>query len=115
MYYYGLFHFWVEYDFTFLSTDPEGDDITYCFKWGDGVEYCIGPYPSGEEATASHIWEEAGSYILEATATDVHDATSAPSYHDITIPRGRILPMFLQNLFARFPNAFPILRQLLGL
>ena len=107
----------VEYEFTFQSTDPEGEDIIYCMKWGDGVEFCIGPYPSGEVATSSHIWEEEGDYTIEATATDPHEETSDPSYHDISIPRARArnLPMFLQNLFLRFPNAFPILRQLLSI
>ena len=106
----------VDYEFTFLSTDPEGDEITYCMKWGDGQSFCIGPYPSGEEATCNYMWEEAGEYTIEATASDPNNATSEPSYHEISVPRGKIPinTMFLRFL-ERYPRAFPLIRYLLGL
>lgn len=102
-----------ELTYTVVSTDPDGDDITYCFKWDDGSgEICIGPFPSGEPASISHTWEEEGTYLMECKASDPDGAESDPATAQITIPRNR--PR-LFRLFELFPNAFPFLRQLVGL
>ena len=46
-----------EYDYTFVSTDPEEDDIYYYVDWGDNTNTgWIGLYGSGEEITQSHTW-----------------------------------------------------------
>ena len=43
----------VEYDFTFMSIDPDGDDIFYIISWGccgPGQDFhTYGPFESGEE------------------------------------------------------------------
>ncbi len=100
----------------FCSTDPEGDNISICINWGDGTdEICIGPFESGICATASHIWLKKGTYIIKAKASD-GQAESNWSSLEVTIPRSKFIqntPVF--RLFAIFPNAFLILRQLLRL
>ena len=49
----------IEYNYTFVSFDPEGDDIWLYIDWGDGnVEEWIGPYESSEEVTLTHEWHE---------------------------------------------------------
>ncbi len=109
----------VEYTYGFCSTDPDGDDIFYCIDWGDGSgEICIGPYSSGICATATHTWSEQGTYIIKAKAKDIYDAESELSTLDVTMPIN--IPFIfnfnlLSWLFERFPNAFPILRHVLGL
>lgn len=106
-----------EYTYTFQSTDPNGDGIFYCMNWGDGSgEVCIGPYASGEEATASHIWDEQGEYTIMVKSQDIHGAESDWAIQTITIPRNKALvnPLFLRFL-ERFQNAFPILKYVLGL
>lgn len=100
----------------FCSTDPDGDNITISINWGDGTgdEY-IGPFASGLCATASHIWLKKGTYTIKAKASD-GQADSNWSSLEITIPRSKFIqstPVF--RLFAHFPNAFLIIRQLLGL
>ena len=109
----------IQYDFTFASDDPEGDDIAeYIINWGDGTpeETLTGPFTSGDPQQASHTWTVDGTYIITARAKDVNDLTGPEGSHQIVIPRSRAINMplvvrFLQN----HPNIFPILRTLLGL
>jgi len=75
----------VEYDFTFVTNDPEEDDIWLYIDWNDSeIEDWIGPYESGEEVTVSHTWDENGSYRIKAKSKDVWD-DSYWSYHTIII------------------------------
>ncbi len=67
----------MEYEYTAISTDPEGYQIFYLFDWGDGTNSgWIGPYDSGQEATASHAWTDVGNYSLKVRAKDVNDSIS---------------------------------------
>ena len=104
----------IEYDWTFLSTDPDGDNITYYVDWGDecgGAEY-HGPYPSGEEITLSHIYTTESTIIINAMAIDENGAESNFSYFEVTISRTRTINLIL---LERLPNAFPILRYIFTL
>ncbi len=77
----------VEYEYTMVSTDPDGDDVYYCISWGDGTpEVCIGPYTSGVEVTAKHTWSEQGSYTISIKARDTNNAESAWGTIDISMP-----------------------------
>ncbi|EMR75678.1 PQQ-like domain-containing protein, partial [Thermoplasmatales archaeon SCGC AB-540-F20] len=109
-----------EYEYSFTSTDPDGDDIeAYIVNWDDdGDETITGPFASGATAKASHTWDEAGTYIISATAIDVNGAQSDPGTLEVTIPRNKAFNFnfnLLERLFERFPNMFPVLRYLLGL
>ncbi|MCK4416240.1 MAG: PKD domain-containing protein, partial [Thermoplasmatales archaeon] len=67
----------VEYDYTFVTEDPEGDDIWLYIDWDDGtVEDWIGPYASGEEVIVSHEWSEGGLYEITAKSKDIWDDSS---------------------------------------
>ena len=109
-----------EYEYSFTSTDPEGDDIeAYIVNWDDdGDETITGPFASGATAKASHTWDEAGTYIISATAIDVNGAQSDPGTLEVTMPRNKAFNFnfnLLEQLFDRFPNMFPVLRYLLGI
>jgi hypothetical protein len=96
-----------EYEYKFVSTDPEGDNITYCIKWGDDAEeVCIGPYPSGAEASTTHIWSEKGNYIIKAKARDVNGTESNWATLSVSIPKNKLSNMIFkkifENLFYRF-------------
>jgi len=106
------------YDYTFLSIDPDEDDIWYYIEWGDGdIEEWIGPYESGEEVSISHTWDEQGEFTLRAKAKDIFDAESDWGTLQVTMPVNQHSYSFplLQRLLERFPNTFPLLRHLLDM
>lgn len=58
------------------TSDPEHDDVYYCFSWNDGTIEWVGPYQTGEEIEVSHSWDEQGSYAIKVKAKDVTGAES---------------------------------------
>jgi len=78
----------ITYDYTFVSTDPEGDDVTYYIKWCQdcsGGEW-IGPFPSGQQITVSHFWSEQGTHLISAMAKDTYGDESDWGYLEVTMP-----------------------------
>jgi len=74
-----------EYEFSFVTNDPEEDQIWLYVDWNDGnVEDWFGPYDSGEEVILTHSWEEGGSYDIKAKSMDIWD-DGPPSYHEMRI------------------------------
>jgi outer membrane protein assembly factor BamB len=103
-----------KYDYTIVSSDPEEDNISYYVDWGDGkTTDWIGPYDSGEETIQSHTWLIRGTYEVKVKARDGHGMESDWGILSVTMPYEPQFP-FIQWLLERFPNAFPILRYLLG-
>ncbi len=74
------------YTYSFQSTDPDGDDINYCFDWGDGDGGCTTYVSSGEEATVSHTWDTDGDYTVEVYAEDRAGAKSDTTTLSVTMP-----------------------------
>ena len=106
----------IEYEYTLYSTDPEGDPVMYFIDWGDDTAEWTEYSDSGQEITLKHSWDKKGEYIIKAKANDNNDAESDWSYFEVEIPRTRIKSYtILMRLFNLFPNAFPILKQFLGL
>jgi len=105
----------IEYDYTFRSVDPDGDDLYYYIAWDDGnIDEWIGPYKSGEDAIVSHTWSEKGTYAIKAKAKDDYNMQSKWGTLEVNIPRYKISPnnLFI-SLFSRFTNLFSILNILL--
>lgn len=107
------------YEYTFITTDPNGDSVSYYIDWGDTTNSgWIGPNQSSEQVTVSHTWTTRGTYTIKAKAKDVYDAESDWGLLKIRMPKGQIHTTFLfvnffERLFERFPQAFPILRYIL--
>jgi hypothetical protein len=103
--------------FTFTTTDQEGNDVYYLINWGDGhFEYWDGPFNSGEEVEFGHAWGENGDFTIMVKAKDQYEAESQQSSFKIKIGKSRMITNpFLLRFLERYPNAFPILRQILGL
>lgn len=67
----------IEYTYTCMTTDPEGDMVSYCIDWGDDSEIqWFGPFTSGESLAISHVWEKTGTYLIRVKAKDIHDIES---------------------------------------
>ena len=83
----------VSYSFSANTTDPEGDNISYMFDWGNGNNSgWLGPFASGATATTSYAWASAGSYNVKVKAKDSNGAESGSSpAHAITITAGPVI------------------------
>ena len=104
-------------NFTFLSTDPDGNILYYFVDWGDGTNSgWLGPYTSGQPVTISHVWSKRRTYTVKAKVKDAYDAESDWGILKIKIPASYNIPMqrVLERVLERFPNAFPLLRYVLG-
>jgi len=79
-------------DSTFITDtiDPEGDNISYRWSWGDGTySDWLGPYESGAICEASYSWNEPNSYEIRVQAKDTYGATSnwsEPLIHQVYLP-----------------------------
>jgi len=67
----------ISYTYNTSTTDPDGNNIYYLLRWGDGTNSgWIGPYSSGEFGSISHVWESPGIYTIGAKAKDRYGAES---------------------------------------
>jgi hypothetical protein len=99
-----------------VTTEPDGEEIYYFVDWGDGkVNDWIGPYSSAATAEMSHQWDTKGTYTIKVKAKDSLGAESDWVTLTVTMPYSynKPIPQLLEKLFQRFPNAFPLLRQLM--
>jgi hypothetical protein len=106
----GVLHTW-----SFNSTDPDGDNITYYVDWGDecgGAEW-YGPYPSGENVEIGHTYTSKNILLINSLAVDENGAESNRTYFEVTISKSSSIDFI--PLLERFPHALPMLRYLLDL
>jgi hypothetical protein len=103
-------------EFTIVTDDPDGQDVYYDIFWGNAGSGDEGPFPSGEEQIFEHTWTKTGRFTIKVKACDTSREWSECREFEIKIGRGRSVdnPIF-ERLLLRFPNLFPILRQLLNL
>jgi len=108
----------IEYEYTFITTDPNEDDISYCIDWGDdSEERYIGPFPSGEEQTISHTWSENGVYVIKVKAQDIYGAESEWATLEVSMPKVKTynLQMLFHHSLENHPYLFPFLQRLISL
>jgi hypothetical protein len=104
--------------YTFVSTDPEGQDVFYMVDWGDGqISNWTDANPSGDSASLSHTWDRRGTYTIKVKAKDSYNVESDWGTLKIKMPVSFNLPLqrLCGRILARHPNVFPILRHLLSL
>jgi len=102
----------VEYDYIFVTTDPEEDNVSYYIDWGDDkttgwTDY----YPSGDLVEICHTWDEICKYSIRAKAKDTKGMESEWSDFIIIIHRNNIFDFnFLERLFEKLPYMGVFLR-----
>jgi parallel beta-helix repeat protein len=98
--------FGIEYEYIFLSTDPDIDDIFIYVDWGDNTDTeWLGPYESGKEIKLQHSWTEKGTYEITARARDTNGYYSFSNTKEIFTPKIKI--------FNRLSETFPFLKRML--
>jgi hypothetical protein len=108
-----------EYEYTFNAVDPDGDDVKYFIDWGDNtIGEWTGFNVSGTDVKVKHTWSEEGTYNITARAKDIYGLEGPEGTLEVTMPKNKP-SVFIFNLFGwlleRFPNAFFIIRYILGL
>jgi hypothetical protein len=84
--------------------------------WGDGTTEETKFYAISKTVSLIHQWTEKGTYIITAKAIDFYGNESENTTFEIKIPRNRAYHFnIIEQLFERFPEAFSIIRYLLGL
>jgi nitroreductase len=104
-----------EYNYTIVTSDPDGDNISYYIEWGDDTTSgWLGPVASGTEVVQSHTWTKKGTYTVRGKAKDTFGAESAWATLQVTMPLGlEYRSPFWEIFFERFPHAFPIIQYIL--
>lgn len=60
-----------QYTFSATTIDPEGDNISFMFNWGDGnSSEWVGPVASGGTVSAPHEWAAIGDFEVTVKARD---------------------------------------------
>jgi len=104
----------LEYKLT--TADAEDDGVYYIIDWDDNTTTEVGPFAIDEEGVVNHTYADAGTYLVKAKAKDFYGNESDATELSVKIPRTRAKNYNLLNwLFERFPNVFPVIRQLLKL
>ena len=105
-----------DYEYNFVTTDPNGDDVTYIIDWGDNSdEEIIGPYPSGEKITVNHSWGE-GEYIIKVKAVDNYGKESEWATLEISMPKSKYnINLTILNFLENLSNMFQLFQKLLFL
>jgi len=105
-----------EYWYRIISVDPDNNPVTCSIDWGDGSAVESQDFASDELGWAGHTYTKRGTYTIKAKARDTLGAESDWGTLSVTMPTSFNFPLlqFLELLFQRFPNAFPLLRYLLG-
>ena len=104
-------------NFTFISDDPDFNDVFLYIKWGDSspdVEWS-GPHISGTPIRLEHNFTSKGTYTIQAKARDDHGEESKWGSLEISITRSRnkqstntpflhFLQILLDRIFSSFFN-----------
>ena len=111
-------HAWWWYNFT--VNDPDGGDVYLYYDIFNLIpDFWDGPYPSNEQISQWWILSESGSFTVKVKARDPYGAETDWATFKVIVVKSKAeslvdVSFFWEQLFQRFPNAFPILRQLLG-
>jgi len=102
-----------KYDFTFTSTDPQDQQVSYWIDWDDRTTPVWSSFQaSGTPFEANHTWTTKNTFIIKAKAKNTYGIESEMAEHTIIIPRNRVK---LNSFSMRFLERFPILSRLLFL
>jgi hypothetical protein len=105
----------VSYPYNITSIDPDGDDVSYFIRWGDGEETDWTTFQaSGPPGyTESHSWDTQGTYIIQAKAKDIYGVESDLETLTVTIPRNKGINNLFLNWLQSHPFLFPLLQKII--
>ena len=110
---------------SFMATDPDNDPLTIYINWGDTTLIEDFSATSGINYGRGHLYGflsiNKDTCIITAWAMDINGEESDKVNLTVELPRNRASSDVISNnrplvrLIEQFPNAFPLLRYILGL
>jgi hypothetical protein len=98
-----------KYTYEASTDDPDGDNISYLFDWGDGTNSGWTEFvPSETKVNQSHKWWWRGTYKVKVKAKDSYAAQSEWTILEVTMPRNKAT---VNSLLLRFLERFPLLEK----
>jgi parallel beta-helix repeat protein len=102
------------FSYTFVSVDPEGDNVYYQIDWGDGiVDDWFGPFESNEIQTMTHGWSFTGKFTISARAKDVNEAIGDWGTLEVNIQKNKAINTPFLNFLEDHPNLFLIIQKII--
>jgi len=102
----------INYKFTAVATDPDGDNVSYFFDWGDDENSgWTGFVPSGTSIAKKYFWYHWDTYTVKVKAQDEYGADSQWTTLEVILPRNKST---YNSMFLWFLERFPILERLLN-
>lgn len=106
------------YDYTFVTTDPDGDGVLYYIEWGDGnTENWIGPSPSNQDVIISHTYYAEDTFTIRAKAQDASaEYESDWGTFSVSMPRNKqVINIPFLNILEEHPILYQLLQRFLQL
>ena len=102
-----------EYEFTFISTDPDSDDIFYTVDWGDGnLESWNGPHNSGTALKLKHTYLSEDNFLIKCKVRDINGAESSNwGVLNVNTPKDKSTTSRFLDFLS---NTFPIFEKILN-
>jgi outer membrane protein assembly factor BamB len=100
------------YTYIAVTTDADGDNVSYYFDWGDGTNSGWTSYvPSGSSVNLVHSWQKSGFYVIKVKAKDDYGKESDWAILIVRMPKDKFVNFNL--LFFKLLEQFPLLERLL--
>jgi hypothetical protein len=101
------------YLFRFTTIDPDGDEVSFLIKWGDGNITNWTPLSDGQYEE-THSWDSRGNYIIGVKARDTLGLESIDVNFELPIFRNKpYLGYSFFNLLRRFPVLFALFKMII--
>ncbi len=104
----------VEYTYNTITADPDGDNISYLFDWGDGTNSGWTEYvPTNTQVSRTHSWKKVGTYIMKVKAKDDYGMESNWESFVVSMPKNKNLKFI--DILENHPLLYNFLKVLLKL
>ena len=103
----------IEYEYSLVTSDPDGDNVFYYVEWGDdSVDGWTDPYESGVSITVSHVWDEQDTYVIRAKSKDIYNVESDWAELELVMVKQKSSNFFSVPLLEKLIERFPLLKHL---
>jgi outer membrane protein assembly factor BamB len=100
------------YTYTAVTTDADGDNVSYYFDWGDGTNSDWTSFvPSGSSVSLVHSWQKSRFYIIKVKAKD--DCGKESNWAILTVKMPKDKAVFFNTLLLKLVERFPILQKII--